>query len=190
MTRRPILVIYGTTDGQTARIAVRMADILRDLGWPVNLVNARDADDVRCEDYEGVIVAASVHAGGYQRTVRRWVRANSAGLAGRFTTFVSVCLGVLERSARTDAELDAIMGRFFAEAHWWPNERKIVAGALLYTKYWWLKRVMLRRIVAKAHGDTDTSRDYEYTDWNDLTAFTRGWPKRAQLENARGTLAS
>jgi len=46
-----------------------------------------------------------------------------------------------------------------------------VAGALPYTKYWWGKRWVMRRIVAKAHGDIDTTRDYEYTDWADLRTF-------------------
>jgi menaquinone-dependent protoporphyrinogen oxidase len=31
----------------------------------------------------------------------------------------------------------------------------------------------MRRIVAKTGGATDTSRDYEYTDWNDVRAFGR-----------------
>ena len=30
---------------------------------------------------------------------------------------------------------------------------------------------MMKRIVAKAGGGTDTTRDYEYTDWNDLRVF-------------------
>ena len=29
----------------------------------------------------------------------------------------------------------------------------------------------MKRIVAKAGGGTDTTRDYEYTDWNDLRVF-------------------
>jgi menaquinone-dependent protoporphyrinogen oxidase len=29
----------------------------------------------------------------------------------------------------------------------------------------------MRRIVRKAGGDTDTSRDFEYTDWDDLRTF-------------------
>jgi menaquinone-dependent protoporphyrinogen oxidase len=29
------------------------------------------------------------------------------------------------------------------------------------------------RIVRKAGGDTDTSRDYEYTDWEELRGFAR-----------------
>jgi menaquinone-dependent protoporphyrinogen oxidase len=42
---------------------------------------------------------------------------------------------------------------------------------------------MMVRIVRKAGGDTDTSRDYEYTDWTDLRAFAekfaRSLPARA-----------
>jgi menaquinone-dependent protoporphyrinogen oxidase len=48
-----------------------------------------------------------------------------------------------------------------------------VAGALLYRKYGFLKRWIMKRIVARAGGDTDTSRDYEYTDWNDMRAFAK-----------------
>jgi len=29
----------------------------------------------------------------------------------------------------------------------------------------------MKHIVAKAGGDTDTRRDYEYTDWDDLRRF-------------------
>jgi menaquinone-dependent protoporphyrinogen oxidase len=50
---------------------------------------------------------------------------------------------------------------------------KIAAGALLYTHYNFFIRWMMKRIVATAGGDTDTSRDYEYTDWNDVRAFAR-----------------
>jgi menaquinone-dependent protoporphyrinogen oxidase len=63
------------------------------------------------------------------------------------------------------------MDRFLARYGWRPAITKLVAGALLYTRYGWLKRRMMKRIVAKAGGDTDTTRDFEYTDWNDLRDF-------------------
>ena len=66
-----------------------------------------------------------------------------------------------------------IANRFVSEAGWHPSVIKIVAGALPYTRYNWFKRWLMRRIVAKAGGDTDTSRDYEYTDWVDLRAFAQ-----------------
>jgi menaquinone-dependent protoporphyrinogen oxidase len=41
-----------------------------------------------------------------------------------------------------------------------------------YSHYNFLKRWVMKRIVKKAGGDTDSTRDYEYTDWNDLEQFT------------------
>jgi len=84
---------------------------------------------------------------------------------------VSVCLGVLQQDVRVIRELDEIVERFGIDTGWSPERVKIVAGALPYTRYGWLKRHMMRRIVGQAGGDTDTSRDYEYTDWHDLGVF-------------------
>ena len=65
------------------------------------------------------------------------------------------------------------MQRFLARCGWRPAITKMIAGALPYTRYNWLKRQMMKRIVAKAGGDTDTTRDYEYTDWIDLRNFAQ-----------------
>jgi menaquinone-dependent protoporphyrinogen oxidase len=84
---------------------------------------------------------------------------------------VWVCLGVLQHDAKVERDLQAILDRFVAIAGWRPTAVKFVAGALPYTHYGWLRRLVMKRIVAKAGGDTDTSRDFEYTDWNDLRHF-------------------
>lgn len=169
-----ILVIYGTTDGHTAKVAAAIADRLKADGEDVDLVEAAASGaNPRPEDYGTVFVAASVHAGGYQKTVRRWVRTHAEALNRGHTAFVSVCLAVLQRVPAVDLELAEIMRRFFESTGWQPTDTKIVAGALPYTKYPWWKRLVMRRIAAKAGGDTDTTRDYEYTDWNDLSAFAR-----------------
>ena len=173
-----VLVVYGTTDGHTARVADFAGEALRSLGIDVDVIAAGEAS---CDpaDYCATIVAASLHAGGYQRAVRRWVGEHAGTLVTQPTAFVSVCLGVLEQNPRVDAQLAAIADRFFVKTGWRPTMTKMVAGALPYTHYNWLKRWMMRRIVAKAGGDTDTSRDYEYTNWTDLRAFTVEFGQRA-----------
>jgi len=178
---RPFLVLYGTTDGHTRKVAAAIADELRTAGETVDVVNAeRLQPPVQPGDYAAVIVAGSVHAGGYQRSVRRWVRANRAALAARPTAFVSVCLAVLEHNPRTDRELDRILTRFFDRTGWQPTTTKIVAGALLFTKYGWLKRQAILSIVRKQLGsNVDMTRDYEYTDWDDVRAFAREFRETA-----------
>lgn len=175
-----ILVLYGTTDGHTAKVAAAIASTLRMEGAEVHLVNAaRPGLDPRPEDYTGVIVAASVQAGAYQKPVRSWVAAHAPQLRVMPAAFVSVCLGVLERNPKTDRELTAIAERFFSLTSWRPTVFKVVAGALLYTRYNWVKKWIMRRIAAKHHADVDTSRDYEYTDWNDVKLFAREFHQRA-----------
>jgi len=167
-----ILILYGTTDGHTAKIAGFLADRLRSLGAGVDVFDAATSNPDP-DDYAGIIVAASVHAGGYQRSVLRWVRrhAQSEVMRGARTAFLSVCLGVLQQSPKVMADLIAIKSGFIAKTGWTATQFKIVAGALPYTRYGWLKRLIMRRIARKAGGATDTAHDYEYTDWHDLRAF-------------------
>ena len=172
--RPRILVLYGTTDGHTGKVATAIANTLRAEHADVELVHARpDGPDPAPEAFAAVVVAASVHTNGYQRSVWRWVRRHASGLHGRPTAFVSVCLGVLERTPAADAELATIMEGFFEATSWTPTVRKIVAGALPYSRYSWLKRLVVRRVVRNAYGSTDPTRDYEYTDWNDVREFAR-----------------
>jgi menaquinone-dependent protoporphyrinogen oxidase len=165
-----ILVLYGTTDGHTAKVARSLAETLRSRGATVDVQNARNGHRPP-DDYDGIIVAASLRGGKYQKAVWGWVRSSRAVLNTKPTAFVSVCLGVLQRDPKVDHMLKTILEGFLDEAGWHPTVTKIVAGALLYTRYNWLLRWFMKRIVAKAGGDTDTTRDYEYTDWTDLRAF-------------------
>jgi menaquinone-dependent protoporphyrinogen oxidase len=165
-----ILVVYGTTDGHTAKIAATLGETLRGQGADVDVIDA-GAVPPSPRDYAGVIVAASLHAGGYQPAVKRWVRQHAAVLSGKPSAFVSVCLGVLQQEPKVQQELTAIVNRFMSDTGWQPTIIEPVAGALLYTKYNWIKRWIMKRIVQKAGGDTDTTRDYEYTNWTELRQF-------------------
>jgi menaquinone-dependent protoporphyrinogen oxidase len=170
MTR--VLIVYGTTNGHTAKIAAAAAATLREAGIEVEVIEAKRGWP-RPEDFDAVIVAASVHGGTYQRAVRRWASANAAALNRRPGAFISVCLGVLQREEKVQREVLAIMARFLAAAGWRPLFTTTVAGALLYTQYNPLMRWIMKRIAGRAGGDADTSRDYVYTDWAALRVFVK-----------------
>jgi menaquinone-dependent protoporphyrinogen oxidase len=184
-----LLILYGTTDGHTRKIANAVANTLKEMRCRVDVVNAADAGyRVSPENYDAVVVAASLHAQGYQKAVTRWVRAHAAELGRRPGAFVSVCLGILEKRPETRHQLNRIVGRFQVRLGWHPDAVKMVAGALPYTRYGWLKKWVMKRIVSKAGGDTDTSRDYEYTDWDDLHDFVRDFAQQFDLVPAAETL--
>ncbi len=180
-----ILVLYGTTDGQTAKIAGAVGNALRMQGSDVDVVQAgRDAPAP--DGYAGIIVAASLHGGRYQRPVRIWASRYAQKLNERPTAFLSVCLAVLQQEPKVQRELLAMIGRFLRGTGWRPTLTKPVAGALLYSRYNPFKRWVMKRIVKKGGGDTDTSRDYEYTDWDDLRAFAGEFGSLVQDEPIPG----
>jgi menaquinone-dependent protoporphyrinogen oxidase len=165
-----VLVLYGTTDGHTRLIAESLGDSLRLSGVEADVINAR-ADNPSVAGYEGVIVAASVHAGRYQDAVEHWVRAHARELAERPTALVSACLSVVNPTPKVMADIEATVQRFVNTTGWRPARVKHVAGALLYTQYNFFKRWLMKRIAAQQGGATDVSKDYDYTDWVDLKRF-------------------
>jgi menaquinone-dependent protoporphyrinogen oxidase len=65
---RPIGVLYATREGQTRRIAERVAQDLRARRFDVECNNLRDYDaKIQPNDYSAVVLAASVHAGKHER---------------------------------------------------------------------------------------------------------------------------
>ena len=56
-----------------------------------------------------------------------------------------------------------------------------MGGRLAYTQYGILTRFIMRGIAAKSGGPTDTSRDYEMTDWTQVRNLARDLA--AQLVN-------
>jgi menaquinone-dependent protoporphyrinogen oxidase len=165
-----ILVLYGTSHGQTAKIARALAARLTANGADADVEDVAFSDPCPA-DYDAIVVAASVHARGYQRTVGQWLRDHVKDFDNRPTAFLSVCLSVRSKIEKSRDEARAIPQRYVESLGWKPTIVKPVAGALPYTKYNLLTRWIMRRIAAAEGGDTDTSRDYEYTDWQDLRAF-------------------
>ena len=176
MTR--LLIVFGTTDGHTRRVVAAVAKAAREQLVSVDLLEAADAMDARPLAYDGVIVAASMHAGGFQRAVLRWVRAHASALNVMPTMFLAVCLAVLQRQPSVRADLDRRRDRFLAQAGWRPTRSSYVAGAVPYTRYGWIKKRVMRIQCRRAGVETDITRDYEYTDWDELRHVTTAFLAR------------
>lgn len=167
-----ILIVYGTTEGQTRKIATFLADCLRTRGEVVTLIDSTDLpQDLKVDDVDAVIVAGSVHNGRHQAALFQFVRDRRAALQAKPTAFVSVSLSMAsdDKEDRLDAAVCA--DRFIEAAEWTPSVTHLVAGALRYTQYDFFKGWILRMIASAKGASTDTSQDHEFTDWNDLEDF-------------------
>jgi menaquinone-dependent protoporphyrinogen oxidase len=162
-----IPVFFATTEGQTHAIAERLAAVLRVEGFDSRAVDVRTPEAGRFDwtAVRGAIVGASIHVGRHQREVAGFVDTNRAGLNARPSLSFSVSLSAASADAQHRAAAQALAAAFPPAHGWTPIRVVSVAGRLAYSKYGFFKRIVLKRI-AKAEGaPTDTSRDYEFTDW-------------------------
>lgn len=169
-----VLVCYGTSEGQTAAVAERMADVLEAAGHEPTLVHLAHPPDVLEPDtYDGIVVGASIHLGSHQSYVETFVREHRATLNRRPSAFFSVSLTAAHDDPEDRSPATELLEAFLDETGWDPDATLAVAGALTYSEYGLLERFVMRRIARRAGGDTDTSRDYEYTDWEAVESFAR-----------------
>jgi menaquinone-dependent protoporphyrinogen oxidase len=164
-----ILIAYGTTEGHTARIAECIADVIRSQGHEADVLDLKQSGNALMDPYDAAIVGGSIHMGKHDEHVRNFVRRNRAALERLPSAFFSVSL-----AAHGDMEnARAYVENFEQETGWRPAQVGFFGGALLYRQYGFLKRLMMKRIVHSKPGNLslDTSRDHEYTEWDEVKRF-------------------
>ena len=87
-----ILIAYASTEGQTRKIVQFCADYLMEEGHNVELLPAADAKDIDLSRFGAVLLAASVHAGKYQKPLVKLATAQADALAKMKAAFMSVSL--------------------------------------------------------------------------------------------------
>jgi menaquinone-dependent protoporphyrinogen oxidase len=185
-----IFIVYGTTEGQTRKIAMGMAKDFESLGHEVKVINSasREANPF-AESPDGIVIGGSVHQGKHQGTLIEFVRRNRERIAIMPNAFFSVSLASASGAEDDKNEAQSYIERFRDETEWDPEETICFAGALRYMEYDFFKRFVMKMISKRTGHPTDTSRDYEYTDWDAVKRFAEGFGERvdASLTDERRT---
>jgi len=169
---KSVLVAYGTTEGQARKVAEFIADALKARGVEVELVDSAAKGAMLIQPvYAAVIVCGSLHQRSYQASLVRFVKDNKDWLVGIPTAFIAVSLTAVLKDDESREELRKLTEALYRTTGWTPAITRHVAGALRYTQYGCLKRMIVKRIARRHGSDADTMHDHEYTDWNDLTRF-------------------
>jgi menaquinone-dependent protoporphyrinogen oxidase len=169
-----VLLLYASTHGHTAKIAARIAEGLRAGG--VQQVDVRDAVEAGPIDpasYDAIVAGGSLHGGHHQEELVEWVKAHGAALAERPSAFFSVSLTAADDSREAREATQRCIDEFLAETEWRPERSVAVAGALQYREYNVFTRTLMRLMMRRGGHPTDTSRDYDYTDWDAVERFGR-----------------
>src|SRR5947209_12558605 len=122
MTKGPIVVLYGSREGHTAKIAARIAARLRDAGHDVELADVRGpAPCLQCAS--AVIVGAALRFGHYHPEIEKFCARNRETLSALPGAFFAVSLSAARDNPAAQAEVWSSMDRFAQKTGWTPQER-------------------------------------------------------------------
>lgn len=165
---RKIAIVYSSKHGQVRAIAERLAQIAAVRHVECTVTDVRFADDAFAS-CDAAIVAGSVHFGKHARPLRRFVERKLAWLSANPSAFLSVSgsAASLEGTDKANQYIDD----FLRATGWQPDLTLSAAGAVLYTKYGPITRLMMKFASRTAGRETDTSRDVVYTNWPAVDDF-------------------
>jgi len=164
------LLIYSTHDGQTLKICQRLAKTMEASGESVQLASLAQCEALNWTEYSTVVIGASIRYGHLNKALYRFIEQNKQQLEQRKNGFFCVNL-TARKPEKNTPETNAYMKKFLTLSPWQPQLQAVCAGALLYSKYGFFDKFMIRLIMKITGGVTDTSQDIEYTDWQKVDDF-------------------
>jgi len=171
-----LLIAYGTTDGHTRIIANRIAEWVLSNGFDADVMDTASVPDgLAVTDYDAYVLAGSLHMSEHQASLVHFVKDNVSAMRKRPSALVSSSLTAVIHDEKHMKDAQDCIDTFTKQTGLRPTVATPVAGALQYTKYDWMKRMLMKKISQKEGGDTDTTRDFEYTDWDALKKFVEGF---------------
>ena len=176
-----VVIIYGSAEGQTARIADHIASRLRERAHTVEVHAARGLPPgFTLEAFDGVIVGASVHYGRHQPYVREWVTKARDTLQNRHSAFYSVSLVACDPSPESQAQAKGLIDRFVAQTGWTPHQSASFAGAVMFSRYGFVRRLIMKMVMRRSGMKVDAAHDHEYTNWEAVDRFAAAFARELE----------
>lgn len=167
-----ILVIYASIEGQTRKIAQRIAARIEARGQSVVIADVREPGFAVPGRFDGVVLCAPIHLGRYPDAFARFVADWREAIEAAPNALVSVTLAIHSDDAEEQAEARAFPEKLARKTGFHARMVHHAAGALKFLEYDFFKRYLMRRVASKENGPVDVSRDHEFADWAALDAFT------------------
>ena len=78
---------------------------------------------------------------------------------------------VARKSEKNLPSTNPYMKKFLKQSGWIPDHAEVFAGEIDYKKYKFFDKHIIRFIMWLTGGPTDTSRKYDFTNWDNVQLF-------------------
>ena len=165
-----ILVLCSTVDGHTLAICKRLGEIATQNGHRVTLKKVEDVAFIDLDDFDTIVIGASIRYGKHRRNVRDFMVSQRQRLQAMPHAFFSVS-AVARKSTRNTPDTNPYLKRFLSEIGWRPANLAVFAGKIDYPKYSLFERELIRLIMWMTKGPTDRHAVVDFTDWEAVDAY-------------------
>ena len=163
------LIIYSSVDGHTKKICNKIEMIMS----RSDKVDITSIDQVNSKDlltYDKIIIGASIRYGNYRPSLFQFIVDNKSILESKRSAFFSVNI-VARKPEKNSPDTNPYMKKFLKKSLWKPDYLGVFAGRLDFPKYKFTDKYIIKLIMWITKGPTDTTKTYEFTDWDGVDAF-------------------
>ena len=166
------LFIYSSREGQTKKILRYIEQELSHL--TVETLDLHSAEHIDFEQYDKVLIGASIRYGHLNKRLYQFIERHKDKLESGKVGFFCVNLTARKEDQGKDTpEGSAYIRKFLVKSPWKPELIGVFAGALYYPRYNWFDKIMIKFIMSMTGGETDTSKEVEYTNWKKVALFAQ-----------------
>ena len=164
-------IIYSSTDGQTKKICEIIKKNLSN-NAEHKLISINNVSEVDLENYDIIIIGASIRYGKHSSKTLYFVKKNLNFLKTKNNVFFSVNV-VARKKGKDTPDTNPYVQKFLKKTKWKPDMLGVFAGKVDYPKYNFLNKQIIRFIMFITKGPTDIKKTYEFTNWDNVKKFAK-----------------
>lgn len=166
-----ILIIYSSTDGHTKKICEVIKENLIDKR-ELHLTSIENVSGTNVQFYDYIIIGASIRYGKHNRKVFDFIEKNLNIIEKKKNAFFSVNV-VARKNEKNTPETNPYIKKFLSKTRWKPKKLGVFAGKVDYPNYSFINKQIIRFIMFITKGPIDTSKSFEFTNWDNVKKFAQ-----------------
>ena len=165
------LIIYSSTDGHTEKICRRITSFM-DIEKKIKIISLKETTKINLSQFNKIIIGASIRYGKHSKELYKFIKMNKNILDQKDTVFFSVNV-VARKPEKNSPETNPYIKKFLKISSWKPKKIGVFAGKVDYPNYGLIDKYVIKLIMFLTKGPTDTSRSFEFTDWQKVDNFAK-----------------
>ena len=161
------IFIYSSSNGQSLKICEALNKNKESLIIDMDMLKTTKLDN-----FDQIVIGASVKYGDHNKEVYEFVKKNRVLLEKKKTVFFSVN-ATARKSEKNTPKTNPYIIKFLKKTNWTPDHIGVFAGMIDFPNYNFIEKYIIKLIMWITNGPTDTSKTFEFTNWEDVKKFSK-----------------